>query len=181
MLSARLATTKGESQEGLTDLRNELENYSKLQDASIKVVKCNRMMLVALAIFILVGVAVPWIWSAVKVGDHDDGLPLGTILAWVPGVGMSDSGPKSSIPDGWLPCDGRRIPQGPWEDGVTPDINTARRFLRGGGEKEALELEEDQVKQHKHACSSGKSMTYAHSHEYFESFHKKDGNRQLLQ
>ena len=103
----------------------------------------------------------PWIWSAAQVGDLDGGLPLGTILAWVPRVRKSDPGLKSSIPDCWLLCDGRRITQGPWKDGVTPDLSSARRFLRGGEEKEALELEEDQVKQHKHTCSSVKSTTSA--------------------
>ena len=172
-----------ESQGGFSDLRNELDNYkeenNKLQDASMKVVKCNRMMLVALAIFTLVsvGVAVPfsWIWSA---SQDLDGLPLGTILAWVPRVQKSAPVHQSSIPEGWLLCDGRRIPQGLWQDGVTPDLNTARRFLRGGPEREALDLQEDQVKQHKHACSSRKSTISAHRHTYKESFHKKDNNRQ---
>ena len=79
--------------------------------------------------------------------------PLGTILAWVmkPTAG---SGNWTELPDGWVRCDGSVIPHPSiWAGELTPDLNHARRFLRGGPDSSMLTLEEDQLQDHKHVFS----------------------------
>merc|ERR1712226_72266 len=77
---------------------------------------------------------------------------------------------QEPLPDGWLPCDGSTIPQGPWAGGKTPDLNSAGLFLRGGEEDAILEVEEDQIKNHEHedpghshGCSAS-STAQPHDH-----------------
>ena len=79
--------------------------------------------------------------------------PLGTILAWVmkPTAG---SGNWTELPDGWVRCDGSVIPHPSiWAGELTPDLNHARRFLRGGPDSSMLTMEEDQLQDHKHVFS----------------------------
>ena len=71
--------------------------------------------------------------------------PLGTILAWTPKPDKDTSNPIS-LPDGWIPCDGRQIKEGIWQGRYTPDLNEARRFLRGSPEKNVLAVEEDSIR-----------------------------------
>ena len=89
--------------------------------------------------------------------------PIGTILAWVPKPEKTSSN-AVSIPDGWMPCDGSIITQGPWKGGRTPDLNTVGAFLRGGTEDLVLEKEEDQIRDHEHSCSATADN---HDHSYY--------------
>ena len=169
MLGTRVPTAKRASQEGFSELRKDLENYkdenNKLQAASMHVMKRNMIKIVVLGIIVVATIALaimsPWMWSKATDGGLDR-LPLGTILPWVPRIGKSH---KSAIPIGWLPCNGTRITQGPWENGFTPDLNTAQRFLRGGSEDEALQTQADQIHQHGHRCTAT-SLSSPHTHSY---------------
>ena len=73
-----------------------------------------------------------------------DSLPLGTILSWTPYPDKNTQNP-SSIPPGWMMCDGSEINEGPWKGHHSPDINNSRRFLRGSIVGNALNTEGDSV------------------------------------
>ena len=101
---------------------------------------------------------------------HLSGSPLGTIIAWVmkPTAGSSNF---TDLPDGWVRCDGTAIPHPSiWAGEFTPDLNNARRFLRGGPDSSMLNLEDDQLQDHKHIFSDpGHHHTVTdpgHSHGY---------------
>ena len=66
-----------------------------------------------------------------------------------------------ALPDGWQACDGKSIRTGRWKGFRTPDLNTARRFLRGGPDRDMLALEEDQLEDHTH-----KFHDPGHTHGY---------------
>ena len=93
-----------------------------------------------------------------------DAVPLGTILPWVsvPSPGAPHS---AKLPRGWQRCGGQNIVEGRWGGHPTPDLNTARRFLRGGGEEDMLRLEDDQVQEHSHEV-----VDPGHSHGYTDRF-----------
>ena len=69
--------------------------------------------------------------------------PLGTILAWVP-----------------KPTKGQK----------TPDLNSVRRFLRGGKDSDALKMEGHQIQQHKHNVYDP-----GHTHDFKDSFASRYG------
>ena len=49
-------------------------------------------------------------------------------------------------------CDGSTIDHpSPWAGKLTPDLNTERRFLRGGHDSDQLKLEDDSIKSHDHS------------------------------
>ena len=104
-------------------------------------------------IFLLVGLflylylAFPSIGSSCSRTIHN--APIGTILAWVPKPEKTSS-KAVSIPEGWMPCDGSPITQGPWKGGRTPDLNSIGGFLRGGPEDLVLEMEDSQIEDHQH-------------------------------
>ena len=84
--------------------------------------------------------------------DHDAYIdatrpPLGSIVAWLPSYS------SSSLPSGWQRCDGSAITEGPLAGTSTPDLNSARRFMRGGSDAAAGTAEEDSVQDHLHADS----------------------------
>ena len=83
--------------------------------------------------------------------------PIGTILAWVPKP-ENTSANVLSIPEGWMPCDGSLITQGPWKGGRTPDLNTIGAFLRGGPEDLVLEMEDSQIEDHEHEYMAAYSV-----------------------
>jgi len=76
--------------------------------------------------------------------DSFETLPLGTILSWTPYPDKNTQNP-SSIPPGWMLCDGSEITEGPWKGHQTPDINNSKRFLRGNIVGNALNTEDDSV------------------------------------
>lgn len=56
---------------------------------------------------------------------REEGLPLGSVVGWVPPL------PTSTPPRGWLVANGSLIPRGPWGGQRTP--NLGGRVLVGGG------------------------------------------------
>ena len=99
--------------------------------------------------------------------------PLGTILVWVPRAEVGGN-TTAALPAGWVRCDGAPIPSpSPWAGHLTPDLNGGRRFLRGGGDGEALELEEHQVEEHLHTdpghshTATSSSPPHAHGFKDF--------------
>merc|ERR1719184_186466 len=107
-----------------------------------------------------------------QVDEVSNASPLGTILAWVPQPETSLT--AEALPDGWLPCDGSTITNGPWTGGKTPDLNSIGAFLRGGTDDKILEVEDDQVQDHEHADSghkhdcSASSTAAPHDHEVYK-------------
>ena len=65
------------------------------------------------------------------------------------------------IPKCWVECNGKQIPSGMWAGQKTPDLNNAGRFLRGGTQVNALELQEDAVQEHTHYLTDP-----GHNHKY---------------
>ena len=94
--------------------------------------------------------------------------PLGTITAWTPKTTI-DSGENLDLPDGWLPCDGSSIENGPWAGGATPNLNSNGHFLRGGDENNVMDFEEDQMQDHEHTDTG-------HSHSYEDLSHYGSGD-----
>lgn len=70
--------------------------------------------------------------------------PIGSIVAWIPKTDHSQTD-ELKLPKGWIPCDGRVIPEPSiWAYSFTPDLNKAKRFLRGtSSTTDTLKLEED--------------------------------------
>ena len=95
-------------------------------------------------------------WGTIQQTGSVSNAPIGTILAWVPKVAQTSSN-VMSIPDGWMPCDGSSITQGPWMGGTTPNLNSIGASLRGGSEEQVLEIEDDQIPEHEHYCSASGS------------------------
>jgi len=73
---------------------------------------------------------------------HMKTAPIGSIISWVPSPDKNTENPVG-IPDGWLICDGREIPEGIWKGQRTPDLTSSKLFLRGGVVGDALEKQED--------------------------------------
>ena len=69
------------------------------------------------------------------------------------------------IPNCWIPCDGRQISQGNWTGRMTPDLNEANRFLRGGPQSEALNMQEDSLQDHAHNLNDP-----GHTHAYIDKW-----------
>ena len=116
-----------------------------------------------LMILICIGLIIYLFIAATTGSGPVSNAPIGTILAWVPKPEKTSSN-AVSIPDGWMPCDGSPITQGPWKGGRTPDLNTVGAFLRGGTEDLVLEKEEDQIRDHEHSCSATADN---HDHSYY--------------
>merc|ERR1712025_139719 len=95
--------------------------------------------------------------------------PVGTIIAWInrPSATENDF---SSLPSGWQRCDGSTITQGIWKGRLTPDLNIARRFLRGGPDHSMLTMEEDQMQDHHHSISDP-----GHTHPYVDKYPNSNG------
>ena len=56
--------------------------------------------------------------------------PLGSIIAWTP-MPDADTLNPTSLPEGWVLCDGSVIDGGIWDGRKTPNLNGEKRFLRG--------------------------------------------------
>merc|ERR1712001_288543 len=78
--------------------------------------------------------------------------PVGTIIAWTPSPDANNLD-HVILPECYVPCDGSEIAEGIWKGRRTPDLNNAKRFLRGGIVSEALMFEEDSVQEHSHTST----------------------------
>ena len=89
-------------------------------------------------------------YEAVAQQDEMSFAPVGTILAWTMRVDAAGN-TTGDIPRGWQRCDGSTIPPpSVWAGQTTPDLNTERRFLRGGSDETVLTVEEDMMQDHTH-------------------------------
>ena len=89
-------------------------------------------------------------YEAVAQQDEMSFAPVGTILAWTMRVDAAGN-TTGDIPRGWQRCDGSTIPPpSVWAGQTTPDLNTERRFLRGGSDETVLSVEEDMMQDHTH-------------------------------
>lgn len=106
---------------------------------------------------------------------HKWELPIGTIISWVDKKDeLGNLSVSSTLPDGWVRCDGNKIDYGPWEGKNTPDLNGGNYFLRGGTDTECGTFQNDAIKDHEH-------IDEGHSHEYKHTYHAEayeicDGN-----
>ena len=63
-------------------------------------------------------------------------------------------------------CDGDTIPEPSiWAGKVTPDLNGEKRFLRGNSDSNVLNLEEDQMQDHKHDLNDP-----GHGHRFVDRY-----------
>jgi len=77
--------------------------------------------------------------------------PIGSIVAWVTKPTKDDSQEVLQLPEGWIECDGRAIPEPSiWAGSHTPDLNGKKQFLRGGTAGDQLTEEEDSFQDHTH-------------------------------
>jgi len=120
--------------------------------------------------------------SALTTKLKTEASPIGTIIAWVHKPVKSVT-TVMDLPDGWMWCNGSIITKGPWKGEKTPDLNTVGAFLRGGREDLVLEMEDDQIKDHKHSDSghshscTATSTAGDHSHTYSYGRHDQgDGS-----
>jgi len=91
--------------------------------------------------------------------------PLGSIMAWIPRPSEA-YGNKLELPDGWVRCDGSIIPSPSiWAGIKTPDLNSERRFLRGGNENSALKFEDHMLQDHRHNDNGHQHTDAGHSHK----------------
>jgi len=108
--------------------------------------------------------------------------PIGSILAWV-NKPETDCDCVLDLPEGWVRCNGDVIKApSPWAGKYTPDLNSKGRFLRGGVDRDVLDMEDDMVKSHKHSVTDpGHSHEVdvdvdEHSHGYNDKYtEKKEG------
>ena len=63
---------------------------------------------------------------------------------------MPEKDISAQLPECYVPCDGSEITLGIWKGHRTPDLNTAKRFPRGGSVSNALKIEEDSLQEHTH-------------------------------
>ena len=75
------------------------------------------------------------------------------------------------VPECWIPCDGRQISYGDWTGKKTPDLNEANRFLRGGPQSEALNIQEDSLQDHTHNLNDP-----GHTHAYVDKWNDGPNN-----
>ena len=90
--------------------------------------------------------------------NHFNLAPIGTILAWTP-YPDTNSHNIVSIPNGWVECNGSVITEGIWKGRRTPDLNNAKRFLRGGNISEVLQMESASISDQNLRISHN-SLTY---------------------
>ena len=96
--------------------------------------------------------------------------PVGSIVAWVPRVDVND--PNENLPNGWIRCDGGVIPNPSiWAGRHTPDLNGKRKFLRGGQDASALNMEDDTVQDHRHSDAGHTHSDSGHSHSLYTLVH----------
>ena len=92
-------------------------------------------------------------------------MPLGTILPWVTKPSKEAGNPVSSLPNGWVRCDGHVIPEPSiWAGTNTPNLNGEGRFLRGSDDVNQLTLEDDTMQDHIHADPGHTHADTGHSH-----------------
>jgi len=85
--------------------------------------------------------------------------PLGSVIAWLPEFSQT-----KEIPQGWQRCDGSTIMKGPFTGEVTPDLNKANRYLRGGDDSYSSQIQEDAVQDHTHLDEGHTHQDAGHTH-----------------
>ena len=79
---------------------------------------------------------------------------------------MKNSSYPAVVPTGWTQCDGRVITDGPWTGQNSPNLNNDNLFLRGGSEKQQVEIEDDMILDHVHVDAGHSHSQEAHYHTY---------------
>ena len=93
-------------------------------------------------------------------------LPIGSIIAWVSKPSdRTDPRLTESLPRGWVRCSGILITEGKWKGQYTPDINNAKKFLRGGPDTSEREMEDWAMVDHHHTA-----YAHPHSHSYNDEY-----------
>jgi len=103
-------------------------------------------------------------------------LPVGSIIAWVSRPSdRTDPRLTESIPRGWVRCSGTLITEGKWKGQYTPDLNNAKKFLRGGPDKGEREMEDESTKLPDHEHNIHVKVD-PHEHGYDDRGLKPGGN-----
>merc|ERR1711971_100138 len=94
-------------------------------------------------------------------------VPVGTIIAWTLKIDIDGGEYIDKLPDGWVRCDGKPIPNNSiWVGRPTPNLNGEKRFLRGGVDTEVLITEDHMMEDHQHITSVDDPK---HGHGYSSS------------
>jgi len=92
--------------------------------------------------------------------------PIGSIMAWTPRPAIGNETLAMKLPKGWVRCNGHVIPSpSPWAGIRTPNLNSDRRFLRGGHDNHSLTFEDDMFQDHRHPDNGHKHEDSGHNHE----------------
>jgi hypothetical protein len=94
--------------------------------------------------------------------------PVGSVIGWLPVFSESKEPPQ-----GWQRCDGSLITSGPFTGQETPDINNSGRFLRGGMDNLAVQVQEDAVQDHTH-------LDEGHTHQDAGHTHTDNGHNHII-
>ena len=78
-----------------------------------------------------------WFPESEEIWSNEKSLPVGSILP------LWKEPDMNFWKENWIPCNGQLIVDGPLKNLYAPDLNNARRFLRGGP-KEAAGSYQDQ-------------------------------------
>jgi len=96
--------------------------------------------------------------------------PIGSIIAWTPRPAIGNETLTMKLPKGWVRCNGHVIPSpSPWAGIRTPNLNSDRRFLRGGHDNHSLTFEDDMFQDHRHPDNGHKHEDSGHKHELSDS------------
>ena len=87
-------------------------------------------------------------------------------MAWTPKPDKNNQDPVP-LPNCFEYCNGSPITEGIWKGHATPDLNNAKRFLRGGIVADALNMEEDSMQSHTHSHTLNDP---GHTHDYKDKY-----------
>ena len=87
-------------------------------------------------------------------------------MAWTPKPDKNNQDPVP-LPNCFAYCNGSPITEGIWKGHATPDLNNAKRFLRGGIVADALNMEEDSMQSHTHSHTLNDP---GHTHPYKDMY-----------
>lgn len=95
--------------------------------------------------------------------------PVGSIVAWITKPEQEAEKENSVLPDGWVHCDGKPIPEPSiWAGAHTPNLNGDKRFLRGGSYQDQLTEEDDTLQDHTHDDHGHTHTDKGHKHGYYD-------------
>merc|ERR1719158_1448460 len=94
--------------------------------------------------------------------------PIGSIIPWL----CPD---WAKLPPGWQRCDGSEVLSGELIGSLTPNLNNAGLFLRGGPDSAIGNLQEASLEDHTHMDNGHSHKDRGHTHAEGGHYHYHDG------